>query len=142
MPPHDLNRHGDDLPPDRPLATMCILTRWCRHCGAQFTSDYAGGRPPVVCAGCRSAHEADLAAQRMRRYRQRRQEQAEYVAYGRERQAASQARRLLTEHPAAAEVLLTRVSPEVADLVIDELLRLDAAADAAAYQAAAQRQEE
>jgi len=42
---------------------------------------------------------------------------------------------------ALAEVLLTRVSPEVADLVIDELLRLDAAADEAAYQAAAQRQE-
>jgi hypothetical protein len=77
----------------------------------------------------------------MRRYRQRQQEQAEYVAYSRERQAAGQARRLLAEHPAAAEVLLTRVSPEVADLVIDELLRLDAEADEAAYQAAAQRQE-
>ena len=141
MRPSDPNRHGDDLPPGRPLATPRSLTRPCQHCGTMFTAPYIGGRPAVVCTSCRAAHAAALAAQRMRRYRQRQQEKAEYVAYSRERQAAWQARRLLAEHPAAVEVLLTRVSPEVADLVIDALLRLDAEADEAAYQAAAQRQE-
>src|SRR5262245_2808835 len=118
MPLPDPNRHGDGLPPSPPLAVPHTLTRLCEHCGTTFTVPYTGGRPPVVCAHCRAAHVAALGVQRMRRYRQRQQEQAKYVAYRRERQAAWQARRLLAEHPAAAEVLLTRVSPEVADLVI------------------------
>lgn len=126
----EANRHGDGL-----------VTRYCADCGVAFTAAYTGGRPPVVCAPCRPARAAELAARRQRRYRQRQQERAEDVAYSRERQAAYQARRLLSEHPAAVAVLLQRGSPEGADLVIDELLRLDAAADAAAYQAAVQRQE-
>jgi hypothetical protein len=83
----------------------------------------------MACPACRPIHEAELAARRQRRYRQRRQEQVEQVAYSRQRQAVYQARRLLAEHPAAVEVLLTQVSPEVADLVIDELLRQCAASD-------------
>ena len=111
------NRHGDAAP------------RRCARCGAAFTAPPAGGRPAVACPTCRPLHEAEVAARRQRRYRQRRQEQAEHVAHGRQRQAAYQAGRLLAEHPAAAEVLLSRVSPEVADLVIDELLRRRAASD-------------
>lgn len=126
----EAQHHGDAL-----------ITRRCADCGVAFTAAFTGGRPPVVCPPCRPAHLADLAARRQRHYRQRQQERAENVAYSREQQAAYQARRLVAEHPAAVEVLLHRVSPEVADLVIDELLRLDAAADAAAYQAAVQRQE-
>jgi len=135
----EANRHGDALPRDPAREPVRRLTRRCGQCGVHFTSPYRGGRPPVVCAACRAPHAAALAAQRMRRYRRRQQEQTDYVAYSREQQAAYQARRLRAEHPAAVEVLLHRVSPEVADLVIDELLRLDAAADAAADQAAAQR---
>jgi hypothetical protein len=82
----------------------------------------------VVGAACRSAHAAELAARRQRRYRERQQARAADLAYRRERQAAYQARRLLAEHPAAAAVLRRWVSPEVADLVIDALLRVDAAA--------------
>ena len=141
MPPPAPHRHGDDWTPERPGASPRTLTRRCGPCGATFTMPYTGGRPAVVCTSWRAAHAADLAAQRMRRYRQRQQERAEYVAYGRERPAAGPARRLLAEYPAAAEGLLTRVAPEVAALVIDALLRLDAEADEAAYQAAAQRQE-
>lgn len=137
----EANRHGDALTGDPVRESVRRLTRRCGQCGVHFTSPYRGGRPPVVCAACRATHAAALAAQRMRRYRQRQQERAEHGAYSRERQAAYQARRLLAEHPAAVAVLLQRVSPEVADLVIDELLRLDAAAAAAPYQAAAQRPE-
>jgi hypothetical protein len=111
------NRHGDAAP------------RRCARCAAAFTAPPAGGRPAVACPTCRPIHEAELAARRQRRYQQRRQEQAEHVAYSRARQAAFQARRLLAEHPAAAEVLVDQVSPEVADLVIDELLRRRAAGD-------------
>jgi hypothetical protein len=111
------NRHGDALP------------RRCARCGAAFAAPPTGGRPAVACPACRSAHAAELAARRQRRYRQRQQERAESAAYTRERQAAYQARRLLAEHPAAVEVLVDRVSPEVADLVIDELLRRRAASD-------------
>jgi hypothetical protein len=117
MSPPPANRHSDALP------------RRCARCGAVFAAPSAGGRPPLACPTCRPIHEAELAARRQRRYRQRRQEHAEQVAHSRQRQAAYQARRLLTEHPAAVEVLLTRVSPEVADLVIDELLRQRAAGD-------------
>ena len=111
------NRHDDALP------------RRCARCGAAIVAAPAGGRPPMACPTCRSAHAADGAARRQRRYRQRRREQAEQVAYSRQRQAAYQARRLLAEHPAAVAVLVDRVSPEVADLVIDELLRRRAAGD-------------
>ena len=111
------NRHGD-----------ASLTRRCPRCGAVFTAQYAGGRPPVVCPTCRPAHQAELTARRTRRYRQRQAEQAEHVAYSREQQAAYQASRLLAQHPAAVDVLVAQVSPEVADLVIDELLRQRAAA--------------
>ncbi len=110
------NRHGD-----------AALLRCCPRCGATFTAHYAGGRPPVVCSACRPAHQAALAARRTRRYRQRQAEQAEYAAYSREQQAAYQAGRLLAQHPAAVDVLVAQVSPEVADLVIDELLRRRAA---------------
>ncbi len=106
------NRHGDAL-----------LTRRCSRCGAAFTTQYAGGRPPVVCSACRPAHQAALAARRTRRYRQRQAERAEYVAYSREQQAAYQAGHLLAQHPTAVDVLVAQVSAEVADLVIDELLR-------------------
>ena len=105
------NRHGDALP------------RRCARCGAAFAGPYAGGRPAVACPTCRPIHEAEVAARRQRRYRQRRQERADAVADSRARPAAYQAGRLLAEHPAAVEVLVSRVSPEVADLVIDELLR-------------------
>ncbi len=110
------NRHGDAL-----------LTRRCPRCGAAFTTQYAGGRPPVVCSACRPAHQAALAARRTRRYRQRQAERAEYAAYSWGQQAAYQAGRLLAQHPTAVDVLVAQVSPEVADLVIDELLRRRAA---------------
>jgi hypothetical protein len=111
------NRHADALP------------RRCARCGAAFIAPPAGGRPPVACPACRAAYAAEVGARRQRRYRQRRQDQAEQVADSRARQAAYQAGRLLAEHPAAVEVLVDRVSPEVADLVIDELLRRRAAGD-------------
>ena len=111
------NRHGDAVaPPVRPLRRR--LRRPARRRPA------AGGLP-----GLPLVHAAEVAARRQRRYRQRQQERAESVAYSRERQAAYQARRLLAEHPAAVEVLVDQVSPEVADLVIDELLRRRAAGD-------------
>ncbi len=113
LPP---NRHGD-----------ASLTRRCPRCGVTFTAHYAGGRPPVVCPACRPAHQAALAARRTRRYRQRQAQQAEYAAYSRGQQATYQAGRLLAQHPAAVDVLVAQVSPEVADLVIDELLRRRAA---------------
>ena len=77
----------------------------------------------MVCPACRPAHQAELAARRTRRYRQRQAERAEYVAYSRGQQAAYQAGHLLAQHPTAVDVLVSQVSPEVADLVIDDLLR-------------------
>ena len=104
-----------------------LLPRRCPRCGAAFTAQYAGGRPPVVCSACRPAHQAELAARRTRRYRQRQAERAEYVAYSQGQQAAYQAGHLLAQYPTAVDVLVAQVSPEVADLVIDELLRRRAA---------------
>lgn len=97
--------------------------RRCLACGTIFVTEHDGGRPPVVCPACQPAHAARLAAHRQQRYRQRRREQADQIAERREQQAAFQAERLRRDHPAVVDILLRHVSPEVADLVIDTLLR-------------------
>lgn len=99
----------------------------CQRCGRTWTAPLAPGRRPVVCPACRPVHEADLAAQRMRRHRARAQERAEHSAYIQERRVHWFTERLLRDHPAAAEVL-AEVPYELAADVVEELKRRFAAA--------------
>lgn len=94
----------------------------CQRCGQTWTAQLAPGRRPVVCPSCRPAHEADLAAHRMRQHRTRAQERAEYDAYVQARRVQWVTDRLLTAHPEAAHVL-AEVPYELAADVVQELAR-------------------
>jgi len=94
--------------------------RHCLRCGQTWTVTYDRGRLPVVCAACRPAHEAALAAARMRRARARSQEraaaEADILAY----RVARYADTLLANHPAAARIL-AEVPYDLAAALVDAL---------------------
>ena len=94
----------------------------CHRCGRVWTVALAPGRRPIVCPDCRAAHAAELAARRMRRYRQRAQEQADHEAYVHDRRVQWVADRLLADHPAAAKVL-AEVPYDLAEDLVQELQR-------------------
>ncbi len=103
----------------------------CQRCGQTWTALLAPGRRPVVCPTCRPAHEADLAAHRMRRQRARAQDRAAYDAYVQGRRVQWVTDRLLRAQPEAARVL-AEVPYELAADVVQELARRLAAAERAA----------
>jgi hypothetical protein len=109
--------------------------RQCQRCGQAWTVLQGRGRLPVVCPACRAAHEAALAAARMRRSRHRAQERTADEADILARRVAWYADRLLAEHPDAARVL-AEVPYDLAEALVDDLkerLRAtDAQADAGA----------
>ena len=94
--------------------------RRCQRCGRTWTVAQERGRLPVVCPACRDAHEAALAAARMRRYRHRRQDQAAAEADILARRVAWYAERLLADHPQAARIL-AEVPYDLAAALVDEL---------------------
>jgi hypothetical protein len=103
----------------------------CQRCGQAWTARLAPGRRPVVCPTCRPAHEAELAARRMRRHRAQAPERAAHAAYVQERRVSWFAERLLTQHPEAARVL-AEVPYELAEDLVQELARRLADAEQAA----------
>ena len=105
----------------------------CQRCGQTWTALLAPGRRPVVCPTCRPAHEADLAAHRMRRQRARAQERAAYDAYVQGRRVQWVTDRLLRTHPEAARVL-AEVPYDLAGDVVQELARRLAEAERAQYE--------
>ena len=94
--------------------------RHCQRCGHAWTVTQARGRLPVVCPACRDAHEAELAAGRMRRYRQRTQQRAAAEAEILARRVAWYAERLLADHPQAARIL-AEVPYDLAAALVDDL---------------------
>ncbi len=106
--------------------------RRCQRCSRTWTVTQQRGRLPIVCPTCRSAHEAELAAARMRRYRHRRQDQATAEADILARRVAWYAERLLADHPQAARIL-AEVPYDLAAALVDDLKeRLRARSTAAA----------